>query len=98
MALPFCGPLVDDLSPDVLVEHKAVAVVGSVAENIPLHVAPAGSFQSPPSNKGVLHTGSGTVLVNNKPIARDGDVASTCNDPADLPIGSVKASGTVLAG
>ncbi len=42
--------------------------------------------------------GSGTVLVNNKAYARDGDAAETCNDPVDLPVGAVQAAGTVLVG
>ncbi|MFZ5979816.1 MAG: hypothetical protein ACOYVF_04225 [Candidatus Zixiibacteriota bacterium] len=31
-----------------------------------------------------------------KPAARMGDMAKTCNDPADLPVGTVIAAGTVL--
>jgi uncharacterized Zn-binding protein involved in type VI secretion len=37
-------------------------------------------------------------LINGKPAARNGDPAMTCNDPADLPVGSVVAAGTVLIG
>jgi uncharacterized Zn-binding protein involved in type VI secretion len=37
-------------------------------------------------------------LINGKPAARNGDTAMTCNDPADLPVGSVVALGTVLIG
>jgi uncharacterized Zn-binding protein involved in type VI secretion len=42
--------------------------------------------------------GSATVLFNGKPAARSGDTATTCNDPADLPVGQVVASGSVLIG
>jgi uncharacterized Zn-binding protein involved in type VI secretion len=42
--------------------------------------------------------GSATVFVNNKPVARNGDTANTCNDPAPLPIGTVVAAGTVMVG
>ena len=42
--------------------------------------------------------GSTTVLINSKPAARNGDPALTCNDPADLPAGSVVAAGTVMIG
>jgi uncharacterized Zn-binding protein involved in type VI secretion len=38
------------------------------------------------------------VLINGKPAARMGDPAMTCNDPADLPAGTVVAAGTVLVG
>jgi uncharacterized Zn-binding protein involved in type VI secretion len=37
-------------------------------------------------------------MINNKPAARNGDTALTCNDPADLPIGTVVAVGTVMIG
>jgi uncharacterized Zn-binding protein involved in type VI secretion len=37
-------------------------------------------------------------LINGKPVARNGDTALTCNDPADLPAGTVVAVGTVLIG
>jgi uncharacterized Zn-binding protein involved in type VI secretion len=30
--------------------------------------------------------------------ARNGDMAITCNDPADLPVGQVVAVGTVFIG
>jgi uncharacterized Zn-binding protein involved in type VI secretion len=42
--------------------------------------------------------GSTTVLINGKPAARNGDTALTCNDPADLPAGTVVAVGTVNIG
>ncbi len=42
--------------------------------------------------------GSATVLVNDKPIARNGDATETCNDPSDLPVGTVVAAGTVMSG
>jgi uncharacterized Zn-binding protein involved in type VI secretion len=38
------------------------------------------------------------VLINGKPAARQGDTALTCNDPADLPAGTVVAAGTVMVG
>ena len=95
---PFAGELVSDLSTDVLVANKGAAVVGSVAKNNPPHVPAGGPFQKPPANEGKIQMGSQTVLVNNKGIARLGDTAMTCNDPADAPQGSVIASGTVLAG
>jgi uncharacterized Zn-binding protein involved in type VI secretion len=97
--VPFDGLLDRELSPDVIAEHRAIAVVGSVASNTPPHVPPPGkSFDVPPSNRAVVVAGSGTVLANNKPLARHGDAATTCNDPADLPIGAIVAQGTVVVG
>jgi uncharacterized Zn-binding protein involved in type VI secretion len=95
---PFAGQLDGSLSGDVNIEGKAAAVQGSTATNTPSHVPQGGPFQKPPSNKGTIQIGSGTVLINGKPAARNGDKAMTCNDPADLPIGTVVAAGTVLIG
>jgi uncharacterized Zn-binding protein involved in type VI secretion len=98
MSLPFNGVLVERLSVDVLSENFAVATVGSLAKQSPGHVVSPKTFAKPPSNKGLVVVGSATVLVNNQAIARHGDTAETCNDPADAPVGSVVAVGTVLAG
>ncbi len=94
--LPFNGVLDTSLSPDVLIEHKPAATVDSVATNTPAHVPPpGGSFQKPPTNKGTVVAGSGTVLINHKPAARAGDEVETCNDPKDAPVGKVVATSTV---
>ncbi len=45
-----------------------------------------------------MQLGSATVRINGKPAARNGDTAITCNDPADLPAGTVIAVGTVMMG
>jgi uncharacterized Zn-binding protein involved in type VI secretion len=42
--------------------------------------------------------GSPTVLINDKPAARNGDIAMTCNDPVDAPLGTVIATGSVMIG
>jgi uncharacterized Zn-binding protein involved in type VI secretion len=42
--------------------------------------------------------GSSTVFINGKAAARNGDTALTCNDPADLPAGTIIATGTVFIG
>lgn len=96
--LPFDGQLVEGLSPDVLAENRAVALVGSVARQAPGHVVAPKSFAKPPSNQATVVVGSPTVLANSCPLARASDAALTCNDPADLPIGTVVAGGTVLSG
>jgi uncharacterized Zn-binding protein involved in type VI secretion len=96
--MPFDGPLDGDLSPDVRIERKAAAVVGSTATNTPAHVPTAGPFQRQPKNQATVIAGSGTVRINKKPAARNGDLANTCNDPVDAPNGKVVAKATVRCG
>ncbi len=95
---PFTGQLDGSLSSDVKIEGKAAAVVGSTATNMPSHVPQGGPFQTPPQNKGTIQVGSVTVLINGKGAARNGDAAMTCNDPSDMPVGTVVAAGTVMIG
>jgi uncharacterized Zn-binding protein involved in type VI secretion len=96
--MPFAGQLDGALSGDVVIDGKAAAVKGSTASNSPAHVPAPGPFQKPPSNQGTVNAGSATVLVNDKPAARSGDTALTCNDPDDVPNGTIIATGTVLVG
>lgn len=95
---PFTGQLDGSLSGDVNIEGKPAATQGSTATNMPSHVPQGGPFQKPPSNRGSVLMGSATVFINGKMAARNGDTATTCNDPADLPVGTVVAVGTVLIG
>jgi uncharacterized Zn-binding protein involved in type VI secretion len=95
---PFVGQLDGSLSSDVNIEGKPAAIQGSTASNVPSHIPQGGPFQSPPANKGEIQLGSGTVLINGKPAARNGDTATTCHDPSDLPTGTVIAVSTVLIG
>ena len=95
---PFTGTLDGALSSDVNVAGMAAATVGSTATNTPQHIPVAGPFQKPPSNKATVLQGSTSVFINGKPAARMGDPATTCNDPADLPAGTVVAAGTVFIG
>jgi uncharacterized Zn-binding protein involved in type VI secretion len=96
---PFTGQLDGNLSSDVNIEGKPAAVQGSTATNQPSHIPAGGPFQSPPSNKATVKLGSGTVNINGKPAARTGDTAETCNDPSDLPVGTVMSTtSTVLIG
>ena len=98
--LPFSGQLMTGLSADVLINGLPAAVQGSVAQNMPPHIAPPpATFSKPPTNQGTVMAGSATVLVNGKPLARLGDQVATCNDPADLPVATIAAgSPDVLAG
>jgi uncharacterized Zn-binding protein involved in type VI secretion len=97
---PFAGILMANLSSNVLISGLAAATVGSVAANTPVHIPtpPGAAFQKPPSNRSTIRIGSHTVRINGKFAARAGDVATTCNDPADLPAGRVVAAGTVMIG
>lgn len=94
---PFVGTIDGELSSDVNIMGKSAATVDSTASNSP-HVPQGGPFQSPPSDKGTVTMGSSTVNINGKAAARSGDTAETCNDPADLPVGTVMAAGTVMIG
>jgi uncharacterized Zn-binding protein involved in type VI secretion len=95
---PFTGIIDDALSSDVNIEGKPAAVQGSTATNTPAHIPQGGPFQKPPANRATIQMGSATVLINGKPAARNGDTALTCNDPADLPAGTIVAVGTVFIG
>jgi len=97
---PFTGTINGSLSSDVNIMGKPAATVGSTADNSPAHIAtpPGTSFQKPPANKGTIKMGSATVNINGKQAARNADIAETCNDPADLPVGHVIAVGTVMIG
>lgn len=95
---PFAGMLTGSLSSDVMIGGLPAAVAGSAADNLPPHIPQGGPFQSPPKNRGQILLGSTTVLINGKPAARQGDTATTCNDPADLPGGTVVAAGAVMIG
>jgi uncharacterized Zn-binding protein involved in type VI secretion len=97
---PFSGIIGDGLSSDVKIMGRPAATAGSTADNTPPHVPtpPGTTFQKPPSNKATIQMGSQTVKINGKMAARNADVATTCNDPADLPAGKVIAVGTVFIG
>ena len=94
----FAGTIDGGVSSDVMIMGLPAATQGSTATNTPPHVPIGGTFVRPPVNRGTIQTGSTTVRINGKPAARSGDMALTCNDPTDLPMGSVVAAGTVLIG
>lgn len=95
---PFVGIIDNGLSQDVKIMGMPAATVDSTATNLPSHIPQGGPFQNPPSNKGTIKMGSATVSINGKMAARGGDTAMTCNDPSDLPAGTVMAVGTVFIG
>jgi uncharacterized Zn-binding protein involved in type VI secretion len=95
---PFTGILDGGLSSNVNIQGMSAAIQGSTATNTPAHIPQGGPFQTPPSNKATVQMGSSTVMINGKPAARNGDTAMTCNDPSDLPAGTIIAVGTVNIG
>ena len=95
---PFSGILDGGLSGNVTINGRAAATMDSTATNTPPHIPIGGTFVNPPSNRATVISGSGTVTINGKAAARAGDTARTCNDPVDLPVGTVVAAGTVTIG
>lgn len=97
---PFSGIISGGLSSNVKIMGQRAATVDSTADNTVPHfpTAPGTAFQNPPANKATIKMGSTTVKINNKAAARNADTAETCNDPADAPVGTVIAVGTVLIG
>lgn len=97
---PFNGILDGGLVQTVKINGQAAAVVGSTCTNTPSHIPtpPGVSFQAPPANKGTVFMGSATVKIGGKAAARMGDPVTTCNDPTDLPVGTILAAGSVLIG
>lgn len=94
----FSGTLTGGLSSNVWIGGEQAATVGSTATNLPPHTPQGGTFQREPANQGKVTGGSSTVLINNKPAARSGDPVMTCNDPVDLPVGTIVAAGSVMIG
>ncbi len=97
---PFNGIVNGSLVTSVLIQGQPAAVVGSTASNTPPHIPtpPGTAFQRPPANRGTVFMGSFSVRIGGQAAARTGDPVTTCNDPADLPVGQLVAAGTVLVG
>jgi hypothetical protein len=103
--MPFVSKLARSLSGDVFINDQAAATQDSICEHDPKHILPPSmSWAVPkkagaPMNEGKVIIGSPTVLVNGKPLARVGDTVLTCNDPVDLPVGTIMSgSPDVLVG
>ena len=97
---PFAGTIDGSLVTSVAIAGQPAAVVGSTATNSPAHqpTPPGTAFQRPPANRGTVSIGSATVRIGGQPAARSTDPVTTCNDPADTPVGQIVAAGTVLIG
>ena len=95
---PFVGTIDGGTSSDVNIAGAAAATVGSTATNNPPHIPQGGPFQKTPADSGTVEMGSSSVFINGQAAARMGDTATTCNDPADAPVGTVIGAGTVFIG
>jgi uncharacterized Zn-binding protein involved in type VI secretion len=97
---PFAGQINGGLVASVKIGGQPAAVVGSTAANTPSHIPtpPGVNFQKPPANQGTVQMGSSSVKIGGQGAARNGDMVMTCNDPADAPVGSIVAAGTVSIG
>lgn len=95
---PFNGIIDGGVSPDVTIGGACAATAQSTATNTPPHVPIGGTFVKPPLNRATITKGSATVTINGRPAARAGDTAVTCNDPVDVPVGTVVAVGQVFIG
>ncbi len=94
----FMGTINGGLSSNVKIEGQAAATVNSTATNQPPHIPIGGTFVKPPTNQARIIKGSSSVRINGQFAARDGDTALTCNDPVDVPVGSVVAVSKVSIG
>jgi uncharacterized Zn-binding protein involved in type VI secretion len=99
----FEGTIDENISHNVFIMGMAAATIGSSTSeksstHIPLPPPAPGKFTKDPKNKAEIITGSSSVNINGRAAARNGDTANTCNDPVDLPNGTVNASGTVMIG
>ena len=95
---PFSGIIDSNCSTNVQIMGQQAATMGSIAHNTPPHIPtpPGTSFTVPPTNMATIQGGSATVLINNKPAARTGDLAQTCSE---IPVpANVIAAGNVLIG
>ena len=97
----FVGGLSGNLSGSVRINGRFAATVGSTARNTPPHIPtpPGTAFQVPPTNMGTVLSGSGRVMINGRPAARQGDRVQTCADPAPNMSGQLVVMGsTVMIG
>lgn len=96
---PFVGILNGNLSTNVKIAGMPAATLGSMADNTPPHIpTPPGTvFSVPPMNKANIMKGSATVMINHKPAARMGDLATTCSE-VPMPANVIAASNVMIGG
>jgi len=96
---PFAGKITGGCSTNVKIEGSPAALAGSAVKHDSQHIPMGPRFQNNPTNDGKILLGSFTVMINNKPAARQGDPVITCNDPAPLPTTSItKGASKVMIG
>jgi uncharacterized Zn-binding protein involved in type VI secretion len=95
--MPFAAPLTQGLASTVLVGGRPAAVVGSSGLNTPPHVGlhPADASMAPPTQRGEVTAGSGTVTFDGRAAARTGDSCTVCAGASGQLTGS---AATVLVG
>ncbi|HEX5734704.1 MAG TPA: PAAR domain-containing protein [Blastocatellia bacterium] len=96
----FSGEITGAFSTNVNIMGKPAATVGSTVDNTSPHVPvpPGVAFQNPPSNKGTIISGSGTVMINGKMAARMSDSVMTCDELANQTGMIISGAGSVLIG
>jgi uncharacterized Zn-binding protein involved in type VI secretion len=85
--LPFSGPLLAELVPKVTIGGKPVAVVGSSADNTPVHIGlhPSDPRQANPKLQvGKVVAGSSTVTFGGKPAATSMSQCQICGGTAKI--------------
>ena len=83
---PFIGMVMDpsEFTPKVgssiFVKGIPRAQAGTLVKNTTPHIPIGGTFVKPPSNEGVLHMGSLTVIADSQPFSYNGLPVLTCQD------------------
>ncbi|NFV80347.1 PAAR domain-containing protein [Magnetospirillum aberrantis] len=101
---PFNGRITMATCPNVRVNGRPAAVVGSMGQNIPPHIPATGMFQTPPTNLGRVVRGSMSVRFGGRQAARATDMCETCHDippagpQAPPPMVVVAGMSTVMVG
>jgi len=98
---PFQGTFGSGLAMTVKICGAPAVIEGSVANASPPHLPtpPGAAFQKPPANRGTASNfGSMTVKIAGAKAYRVGDPVTTCNDPADVPVGQIVGASTVMIG
>jgi uncharacterized Zn-binding protein involved in type VI secretion len=89
--MPFSAPLLDGLESSVTIGGKAVAVMGSSGLNTPPHVGlhATDPNMAPPTQKGMVLSGSPTVTAGGKAIATSSSQVSMCAQVPGQPVATV---------
>lgn len=88
--MPFSAPVTTGCASTVLIGGKPAVVVGAAGTNTPPHVGLHASdpHLAPPTQRGTVTAGSGTVLVEGKPAAHSTSSATVCLGQPGQLVGS----------